>query len=291
MGFHALPSMTQVHMHVISTDMDSDKTSVISVYNSYTTEAFLTPAQVIRKINYKWRARDFEFLTKKDRRFYEARVYRNFPTCLLCPPTLTGAALSCLQGQEQGQTWPIHNHVDPDMDAELHKAAVEIHDGGDIVTDATTGAGFVPDAIAKNKKNQLSSTAPITTPSIVPTACRQGVWKSTINARRRTFVPWAIRYYDFALLRQHLRGHYLEQERLYCPPSSSPTSSLSSSSPSPDSDHEDRDHDFFHDLNNNQITTSTAQTTYNDNDDDKAGHNEDEDVLSGITVPLLLNHM
>ncbi|OAQ25187.1 hypothetical protein K457DRAFT_129283 [Linnemannia elongata AG-77] len=290
MGFHALPSMKQVHMHVISTDMDADRTYIISVYNSFTTEAFLTPDQVIQKIESKWKVRDLEFLTEKEKKFYEKCVYFTLPTCLLCPLAQTGEVSTRSRRQRQRQARSIHNHADPDMDAELHKAAVENHDGSGIVTATATAtdASLVPDTIAKSKEKQPSSTTPAATVSAIPTAGQQDVWKSSITVGC-SFVPFTARYADFRLLRQHLRTHYLEQERMYFPsPSSSPP--LSSSSLSPDCDLDNHDYDIFHGLNDDQNTSFIAQNTCDEGNDNNGCHKEDEDVLSSTTVPLLLIH-
>ncbi|KAF9138758.1 hypothetical protein BGX30_008789 [Mortierella sp. GBA39] len=303
MGFHALPSMTQVHMHVISTDMDSDNTYIISVYNSYSTESFLTPNQVIRKIESKWKVQDLEFLTMREKKFYEGWIYRALPSCLLCPLALTGAVERRLRGQKwtqkqnqrqierqrQKQARSSHKHADPDMDAVLHKTAVEIHDGSGIVTATTISTSLVPDAVVKNMETQPSSTGPTATVFTAPAASQLDVWKSTITIGDKR-ISWDDRYTDFALLRQHLREHYLEQKRMYCSSSSSlpPLSPLSLST---DHDLDNHDRDPFHDLSDDQSITFTAQNTCDDDDDDdNSGHEEDEDVLSDTTVPLLLIH-
>ncbi|KAF8945977.1 hypothetical protein BGZ47_001630 [Haplosporangium gracile] len=292
MGFHALPSMRQVHMHVISTDMDSDNTYTISVYNSYTTAFFLTPDQLIRTIEYKLNSGDRWFMTKKDKRFYESWAYKTRPRCLLCLPAFTEPTVRCLQGQGQGQeqACPLHKHADCDMDAKLPKTAVEPHNRGVVTTPTATatGASLVADTTVKYKEKKPSSSTTthatsttITTAAIAITAAGpQEVWKST------TAWPssWTARYAEYALLRQHLRQHYLEQKRAHFPSvSSSPTSPPSSSSS--DRDLDNQDHDFFHDLNGNSCTSFITHNTYND---DNGGCEEDEDVLSGTTVPLLL---
>ncbi|KAG9062039.1 hypothetical protein KI688_006761 [Linnemannia hyalina] len=301
MGFHALPSMTQVHMHVISTDMDSDNTYTISVYNSYTTESFLTPDQVIRNIESKWKARDMEFLTTRNRAFYNGWNHYALTSCLLCPIALTGAVDRRLHGhnrtqkcrqrqrERQRQASSSHKHADPDMDAALHKTPDEIYVGGGIVTATTIGASLVPYTIVKDMETQPSSTVPTATDFTAPAASQQDVWKSTIIIGDNR-VSWDDRYADFELLRKHLREHYLEQKRMYFSSSSSPPS-LSPLSLSPDCDLDNHDHEHIHDLNDDQSITFTAQNIYDDNDDDdKSGHNEDEDVLSSTTVPLLLIH-
>ncbi|KAG0306435.1 hypothetical protein BGZ97_000752, partial [Linnemannia gamsii] len=115
MGFHAVPTMRQVHMHVISTDMDSEYAARIPVYNSYTTEFFLTPDQVIRIIESKWENREFEFLTKAEIGYYNSWIHKTLPWCLECQgnPCLTASASAvsaastsqagCLQNQGHGQ--------------------------------------------------------------------------------------------------------------------------------------------------------------------------------------------
>ncbi|KAG0216022.1 hypothetical protein BGX33_000541 [Mortierella sp. NVP41] len=84
MGFHALPTMKQVHMHVISTDLDSDNMQRAPVYNSYTTQFFLTPEQVIQRIETKWKVRQPRFLSWKDIAFYKNWQYMTQPRCLHC---------------------------------------------------------------------------------------------------------------------------------------------------------------------------------------------------------------
>ena len=49
-GFHAIPSMNQVHLHVISDDFDSDKLKNKKHWNSFTTEFFIKVPDYIRNI-------------------------------------------------------------------------------------------------------------------------------------------------------------------------------------------------------------------------------------------------
>lgn len=297
----------QVHMHVISTDMDSENAYKINIYNSYTTEFFLTPDQVIRTIESKWKSRDLEFLTKKEKSYYESWIHNTLPWCLECQgnPFSTasvsaGSAASASQArrlQDQGleqaqghrvQAWPIHKHADPDMDAELHNTTVELHKSGIIVTSTPTSANLVsvPDAIIKNKEKQPTSTTATTTITaaitIVAAAGLQVVRMSattTANRRGRTRASWATRHADFALLRQHLRMHYLRQKQKYFSPYFTPPSLSPSPASSPDLDLENG-RNFFHDMNNYD----------NDRGRYEGGRRDEYDVLSGTNVPLMLNH-
>jgi len=53
LGFHAIPSMAQLHMHVISQDFISPCMKNKKHWNSFTTEYFLNSADVIAMINKK----------------------------------------------------------------------------------------------------------------------------------------------------------------------------------------------------------------------------------------------
>jgi len=53
LGFHALPSMSQLHLHVISQDFDSPCMKTKKHWNSFTTGFFLNPEQVIDKLKTK----------------------------------------------------------------------------------------------------------------------------------------------------------------------------------------------------------------------------------------------
>lgn len=50
MGFHAVPSMVQLHMHMVSDDFDSEYLKHKKHWNSFTTEFFLQPDTLIREI-------------------------------------------------------------------------------------------------------------------------------------------------------------------------------------------------------------------------------------------------
>ncbi|CAO3566969.1 unnamed protein product [Mortierella alpina] len=51
MGFHVLPSMLQLHLHVISTDFCSDNLRSKAHYNAFTTRFLITPEEVLQVLN------------------------------------------------------------------------------------------------------------------------------------------------------------------------------------------------------------------------------------------------
>jgi aprataxin len=53
LGFHAIPSMSQVHLHVISQDFNSDKLKTKKHWNSFTTDYFINPEIIIDKLKTK----------------------------------------------------------------------------------------------------------------------------------------------------------------------------------------------------------------------------------------------
>lgn len=53
LGFHAIPSMSQVHLHVISQDFNSDKLKNKKHWNSFTTDYFINPEIIIDKLKTK----------------------------------------------------------------------------------------------------------------------------------------------------------------------------------------------------------------------------------------------
>jgi len=53
LGFHAVPSMAQVHLHVISQDFDSPCLKNKKHWNSFTTDYFVNPEHVIDKLSTK----------------------------------------------------------------------------------------------------------------------------------------------------------------------------------------------------------------------------------------------
>lgn len=50
MGFHAVPSMVQLHMHMVSDDFDSEFLKHKKHWNSFTTEFFIEPDTLIKEI-------------------------------------------------------------------------------------------------------------------------------------------------------------------------------------------------------------------------------------------------
>jgi aprataxin len=50
-GFHAVPSLKQLHLHLISKDLKSDWLKIKKHYLSFTTKFFLDPVEVIEKLS------------------------------------------------------------------------------------------------------------------------------------------------------------------------------------------------------------------------------------------------
>jgi aprataxin len=50
LGFHAVPSMKQLHLHMISNDFDSSKLKLKKHYLSFTTKFFISPTEIIRRL-------------------------------------------------------------------------------------------------------------------------------------------------------------------------------------------------------------------------------------------------
>jgi len=83
-GFHALPSMKQVHMHVISQDFDSPSMKKKVHWNSFTTEFFIDALAFIGQLNSKGRiefdkARYSEFVKQPLRCHRCGEEQRNMP--------------------------------------------------------------------------------------------------------------------------------------------------------------------------------------------------------------------
>lgn len=49
-GYHAIPNMLQVHLHVISTDFNSPSLKTKKHWNSFTTEYFIPHEELVRRI-------------------------------------------------------------------------------------------------------------------------------------------------------------------------------------------------------------------------------------------------
>ncbi|ORX86767.1 HIT-like protein [Anaeromyces robustus] len=68
-GFHAIPSMNQIHMHVISTDFISPYLKTKKHWNSFTSEFFLKPSFIIKQLEENDRVNidksHFEIVLKK----------------------------------------------------------------------------------------------------------------------------------------------------------------------------------------------------------------------------------
>ena len=68
MGFHAIPSMAQVHMHVISQDFDSPCLKTKRHWNSFNTEYFISHSKVLEQLeqhgNFKKEEDKKELLSK-----------------------------------------------------------------------------------------------------------------------------------------------------------------------------------------------------------------------------------
>lgn len=82
MGFHVIPSILQLHLHVISQDFCSPALKKKNHWNSFTTRFFIPPEQVISAIN----AKGSFALTPQDRTMYEAMLKRDL-RCNQCKDT------------------------------------------------------------------------------------------------------------------------------------------------------------------------------------------------------------
>ncbi|KAG0378106.1 hypothetical protein BGX24_004738 [Mortierella sp. AD032] len=92
MGFHVAPSMKIIHLHVISIDFDSYHMDNLSRFNSFTSEFFWPPEQVIRWIEDKKNrvVPDFKFLSRAEKAHYQSLKHNTIPRCSECPsPTRT----------------------------------------------------------------------------------------------------------------------------------------------------------------------------------------------------------
>jgi len=76
LGYHAIPSMRQLHMHVISQDFDSERLTNKKHWNSFTTEFFIDAEDVIDMLNEKGEV-------KFDPQTYEKYLEKNL-TCHRC---------------------------------------------------------------------------------------------------------------------------------------------------------------------------------------------------------------
>ena len=70
MGFHAIPSMTPLHMHLISSDFVSERLKTKKHWNSFTTDFFVPVSSILRQLSIEGKVRiDKEknnMLLKKD---------------------------------------------------------------------------------------------------------------------------------------------------------------------------------------------------------------------------------
>ncbi|KAF9127218.1 hypothetical protein BGW39_006033 [Mortierella sp. 14UC] len=92
MGFHVLPSMKQIHLHVISTDFCHINT--LSAYNKFTTSYFMSPEQVILRITEKWHVRDVHFLSAAETKRFNKMRTDTEPQCLECLANSTSSLRS-----------------------------------------------------------------------------------------------------------------------------------------------------------------------------------------------------
>lgn len=75
-GYHAVPSMTRLHMHVISRDFDSPCLKTKKHWNSFTSEFFLPAEEVLRRLQTEGRV-------EVDRSKYEA-ILKSPLKCHVC---------------------------------------------------------------------------------------------------------------------------------------------------------------------------------------------------------------
>jgi len=66
-GFHAIPSMVNLHLHVISHDLVSDRLKHKKQYNSFATDFFISPQTVLDKLR-------ADGNVTFDRKYYEAAL-------------------------------------------------------------------------------------------------------------------------------------------------------------------------------------------------------------------------
>lgn len=85
LGYHAIPSMSQLHMHVISQDMISDCMKTKKHYNSFTTNYFVPSQNIIKmlkedgKININ--SKDMKLCLERDLRCHIcSEKQKNIPT-------------------------------------------------------------------------------------------------------------------------------------------------------------------------------------------------------------------
>ena len=80
LGYHAVPSMRRLHMHVISQDFDSDRLKHAKHWNSFTSSFFLDASEVIRTLKEEGRV-------EIDRDYYE-RLLKEPLKCHVCRRSL-----------------------------------------------------------------------------------------------------------------------------------------------------------------------------------------------------------
>ncbi|KAG0197364.1 hypothetical protein BGX28_009130 [Mortierella sp. GBA30] len=103
MGFHALPSILQVHLHVISQDFCSDALKKKNHWNTFTTPFFLDPQYVIKTIE----ARGSFRLTPQEREEYKAMISRE---------------LKCNQCNEKPKNMPaLKRHLQEHFDRKINQ--------------------------------------------------------------------------------------------------------------------------------------------------------------------------
>ncbi|KAF9157968.1 hypothetical protein DFQ26_008108, partial [Actinomortierella ambigua] len=76
-GFHVRQSMSQIHLHVLSTDYSTARMKRKEHWNSFTTEFFISPAYVLQILRDRGRFQ----LSNQERERFEAIVSQN----LQCP--------------------------------------------------------------------------------------------------------------------------------------------------------------------------------------------------------------
>ncbi|XP_003387210.3 PREDICTED: aprataxin-like [Amphimedon queenslandica] len=75
-GYHAIPSMNRLHMHVISCDFDSPSLKNKKHWNSFTTDFFIDAARLIKMVEEKGRV-------VIDKEYYESLLKKNL-SCHVC---------------------------------------------------------------------------------------------------------------------------------------------------------------------------------------------------------------
>jgi aprataxin len=106
-GFHAVPSMRQLHLHLISSDLDSPCLKTKKHYNSFATDFFIPPEAWIRQLQKQnalgVNARAAEEGLKREMRcFFTGKSLKNVPELKAHLASRAFAAAIVQERQRQG---------------------------------------------------------------------------------------------------------------------------------------------------------------------------------------------